>query len=329
MKYTHLTVDERYQIEEYKREGYSQRKIASALGRSVSTLSRELSRNLGSRGYRPRQAQIKATERLSIRGSANVKKASVSAWEYAKAHLKQEQWSPEQIVGRLKHEGLESISHETLYQKILEDKDVGGTLYKHLRCKKKRKKRYGSRHSARGVIPNRIDIDERPAIVDSRKRTGDWEGDTIIGSHERGTVIASMVERKSRFTCLSKSIDKTSSNVIDCINQRMLPIARFVHTITLDNGKEFCKHGVLSQVLGADIYFAKPYHSWERGLNENTNGLVRQYFPKGTSFDNISSQQLQEVAQKINNRPRKCLDYQTPFEVFSRTCEKAGVALRV
>ena len=324
-----MTEEERYQIQELQGEGFSQSAIAKQLGRSRSTLSRELFRNLGERGYRPRQAQMKATERLIVRGKANVKRASVSAWEYAKLHLQEQQWSPEQIVGRLAYEGLESISHETLYKKILEDKDAGGTLYTHLRCKKKRKKRYGSARSVRGTLQNRVDIDARPAIVDSRNRIGDWEGDTIIGNHKGGAVIASMVERKSRFTCLGKSVDKTSAQVTACINQRMKPIAALVFTITLDNGKEFYQHELMSIALDADIYFAKPYHSWERGLNENTNGLVRQYFPKGIPFDNITHQYLQQVARKINNRPRKCLGYQTPFEVFSKSCKKVGVALRV
>lgn len=329
MNYTHLTAEERYQIDDLQREGFSQTVIARRLGRSASTLSRELNRNQGERGWRPRQAQMNATERLMARGLANVKKASNAAWEYAKKHLQNDQWSPEQIAGRLELEGLESISHETIYQRILDDKTTGGSLYTHLRCKKKRKKRYGSARSSRGAIPNRVDIDQRPAIVDSRKRTGDWEGDTIIGAHDGGAVIASMVERKSRYTCLAKAKNKTTAAVIDSINQKMRPIADLVFTITLDNGKEFSQHDRMSDMLGANVFFAKPYHSWERGLNENTNGLVRQYFPKRIPFDNITENDLQKVVKKINNRPRKCLGYKTPFEVFSKSCEKRGVALRI
>jgi IS30 family transposase len=329
MDYMHLTEEERYQIDDMRREGFNQVEIANTLKRSPSTISRELSRNEGDRGWRPRQAQLKAIERLGVRGSGNVKRASDEAWEYAKKHLQQDQWSPEQIAGRLELEGLETISHETIYQRILEDKNSEGDLYTHLRCKKKRKKRYGSAKSSRGAIPNRVDIDQRPAIVDSRKRTGDWEGDTIIGAHDGGAVIASMVERKSRFTCLSKAKNKTTAAVINSINNRMLPIAELVITVTLDNGKEFSQHDVMSDTLNADVYFAKPYHSWERGLNENTNGLVRQYYPKRIPFDSITEYDLQRVAKKLNNRPRKCLGYKTPFEVFSKSCEKRGVALRV
>ena len=328
MEYKHLTEEERYQIDDLQREGYNQTEIAIKIGRSPSTLSRELRRNHGERGWKPRQAQLKAVNRLVLRGVNNSRKVSESAWQYAVKNLTEDQWSPEQIAGRAKLNGLETISHETIYQRILEDKNAGGTLYTHLRCKKKRKKRYGSARSKRGVIPNRVDIDQRPAIVDSRKRTGDWEGDTIIGSHDGGAVIASMVERKSRFTVLAKSKNKTTTAVTKSINRRMLPIADLVHTITLDNGKEFSLHKKLSGILDADIYFAKPYHSWERGLNENTNGLVRQYFPKKISFDNMTEHDLQRVAKKLNHRPRKCLGYKTPFEVFSKSCEKRGIALR-
>jgi IS30 family transposase len=329
MDYKHLTEEERYQIDDMKREGFSQREIARALGRSPSTLSRELRRNEGDRGWRPRQADIKASERLTARGTANVRRASDAAWEYAKKHLQNDQWSPEQIAGRLELEGLESISHETIYQRIIEDKNAGGKLYTNLRCKKKRKKRYGSSKSTRGAIPNRVDIDQRPAIVDGRMRIGDWEGDTIIGSYDGGAVIASMVDRKSRYTVLAKAKNKTTIAVIGSINQHMLPLAILVHTITLDNGKEFSQHEIMANMLNAKVFFAKPYHSWERGLNENTNGLVRQYYPKRISFDSITDNDLQRTAKKLNNRPRKCLGYKTPFEVFSKSCERWGVALRV
>lgn len=166
-------------------------------------------------------------------------------------------------------------------------------------------------------------------IVDTRTRIGDWEGDTIIGSHKGGAVIASMVERKSRYTVLAKAKNKTTTEVIESINKRMLPIAALVQTITLDNGREFAMHEMLSLMLNASVFFAKPYHSWERGLNENTNGLVRQYYPKKTSFDSISESHLLGIERKLNNRPRKCLNYRTPFEVLSKLCERRGIALRI
>lgn len=280
MSYKHLTEDERYQIDELLREGFSQLFIAGQLNRSPSTISRELQRNKGGRGWRPRQAHQKATERLVSRGASNVKRIDDSAWQYAQKHLQEDQWSPQQISGRLIQEGMASISHETIYKYILTDKEFGGLLYSHLRCKKKRKKRYGSARSKRGAIPNRVDISLRPAIVEYRERLGDWEGDTLIGIQDGGAVIASMVERMSRYTCLVKAKNKSTVAVIGGIHQHMLPLAEHVHTITLDNGPEFYLHAKLTEELKADVYFAKPYHSWERGLNENTNGLIRQYLPK-------------------------------------------------
>lgn len=329
MGYKHLTEEERDQIDDCLREGLLQSDIAKKLKRSKSTLSRELIRNKGKRGWRPKQSDRMAKEKLSKRGSLNVKRASEAAWEYAKKRIKEDQWSPEQISGRLKLDGMETISHETIYQKILEDKKAGGTLYKNLRCKKKRRKRYGTAKTSRGRIPNRVDIENRPAIVEDRKRIGDWEGDTIIGSYNGGAVIASMVERTSRFTKLAKAQNKTTEAVINSINKVMQPLSAFVLTTTLDNGKEFSNHAALTQTLMTSVYFAKPYHSWERGLNENTNGLVRQYFPKRMSFDSISEEELYVVERKINNRPRKCLGYKTPFEVFSKFLSNRGVALRI
>ena len=329
MTYTHLTENERYQIDEWLREGCSQVLIAAILGRDPSSISRELRRNVGARGWRPRQANAKALERLSTRGSSNASRIDPKAWEYAKKHLTEDQWSPEQICGRAEHDGLDAISHETIYLRILDDKKVGGDLYKNLRCKKKRKKRYGSSASLRGKIPNRVDIEDRPAIVESRERIGDWEGDTIIGTHRQGAVITSMVDRKSRYTCLAKSDDKTTKNVIDVLQERLNPIAGMFETITFDNGREFSEHQRLSSSLNADVFFAKPYHSWERGTNENTNGLVRQYHPKGKSFNELSDEDVSNTEKKLNDRPRKCLDYQTPLEVFSRSCRRRGIALRI
>jgi len=329
MNYTHLTEEERYHIDEMLRQGYLQSEIALTLGRSPSTLSRELKRNKGKRGWRPHQAHELASKRLSTRGKSNVSKIASGAWEFAQKQLESEQWSPEQISGYQKRKQLPSMSHETIYQKIFEDKSSGGNLYSNLRCKKKRKKRYGSISAGRGCIPNRTDIDERPAVVDNKNRIGDWEGDTIIGSHKGGAVLVTMVERKTRYTIVVKVKDKTTSSVIDGINESLTDLSSLVKTVTLDNGKEFSNHQALSNHLGCNVYFAKPYHSWERGLNENTNGLLRQYFPKKTKFDNLTDDEIKYVENKINRRPRKCLNYKTPAEEFSRLAARKGVALRV
>ena len=316
MSYTHLTEDERYHIDELLRLDYTQAAIADELGRSASTISRELRRNRGKRGWRPRQACNKATLRLSERGKNNAPKIDETVWDYALDKITSEQWSPEQIAGRAKKEKKPPISHESIYQRILADKKNGGILYTHLRCKKKRKKRYGANDSGRGRIPNRVDIDERPAIVESKRRVGDWEGDTVIGSHNGGSVFATMVERKSLFTVAGKSKDKTTQSVIDSIIMEMSSLSELVETVTLDNGKEFSGHQRIADELGGKVYFAKPYHSWERGLNENTNGLLRQFFPKKTFFKNITQDKLSRITKLINHRPRKRLGYLTPHEVF-------------
>lgn len=330
MEYKHLTAEERYQIDELQRENFSLEFIACELNRSLSTIYRELKRNKGERGWRSGQAQQKAKARLSLRGANNARRISAESWEYAKQHLEEEQWSPEQIAGRLKLEGKDPISHETIYRRVLEDKKAGGDLYTNLRCKKKRKKRYGSNRKKREIIPNRVDIEERPAVVDSRGRVGDWEGDTVIGSHTGGgAVIATIVERKSRFTCLAKAKNKTTVSVTVSINNRMKPLAELVSTLTLDNGPEFVQHAVLTEELGVKVYFAKPYHSWERGLNENTNGLLRQYYPKGIGFDAITEEELKYVENKLNNRPRKCLGYKTPYEVLKKSCMRRDMVLQI
>ena len=329
MSYTHLTEDERYHIDELLRQDYTQVAISDELGRSASTISRELRRNRGKRGWRPRQACNKAALRLSERGKNNAPKIDETVWDYALDKITSEQWSPEQIAGRAKKEKKPPISHESIYQRILADKKSGGILYTHLRCKKKRKKRYGANDSGRGRIPNRVDIDERPAIVERKLRVGDWEGDTVIGSHDGGAVFATMVERKSLFTVARKSKDKTTRSVIDSIIMEMSSLAELVETVTLDNGKEFSGHQRITDELGGKVYFAKPYHSWERGLNENTNGLLRQYFPKKTSFDSITPTELSTAVDKLNNRPRKSLGYSTPREVLTKLAAKRGIALRI
>lgn len=321
-------MEERYQIDDLRGEGFSKNEIARRLGRSTSTISREMSRNKGERVWRAHQAHEKAKSRLAKRGQANARKVNESAWEYAKNQLIIFQWSPEQIAGRLKVEGHDGISHETIYQRVLEDKKAGGVLHKNLRCQKLRRKRYGSTRR-RPTILDRQGIEERPAIVNARKRIGDWEGDTIIGAGCNSGAIVSSVERVSRFTILAKVENKSPIGVTNAIIKKMKFFKGLANTMTVDNGGEFSLHKMISQALGMKIYFAKPYHSWERGTNENTNGLVRQYFAKALRFDKISDDDVQHVANKLNNRPRKCLGYQTPYEVFKRACKKKGVALRI
>ena len=227
------------------------------------------------------------------------------------------QWSPVQISGWLKKQKKEHVSHETIYKHIWIKKKDGGVLYKNLRHHGKKYNKRSKGTAGRGCIPGRIDIDKRPSIVEEKTRLGDWELDTIIGTGQSGAIV-SMVERTSKLTKLFSVAHRTAEAVARALIQRLGSIKLFVHTLTSDNGKEFANHQEVSAELEADFYFAKPYHSWERGLNEHTNGLVRQYFPKEKRFDEISQKELERVELLLNNRPRKILNFETPQEVFDR-----------
>lgn len=311
MNYTHLTREERYQIYALKKAGHTQTEIANVLERHPSTICRELGRNRGRRGYRPKQAQCFADERRAI----NARTIDDATWQFAQERLL-EQWSPEQISNHA------DISHETLYQRVYADKRAGGLLWKQLRCQKQRKKRYG-KTDRRGIIPNRQSIEKRPAIVETRDRIGDWEADTIIGKNHKQAIV-SLVERNTGFTLIRKVERKTAEAVSDAMTALLRPYRRLVHTITSDNGREFAGHERIAKKLQADFYFAHPYASWERGTNENTNGLIRQYFPKNRDFTTITQQEIDTAMHRLNNRPRKRLGFLTPSQVFS----KSGVALQ-
>jgi len=236
-----------------------------------------------------------------------------STWILIETLIRQD-WSPEQVSDWLKvNYGLQ-ISHEWIYQYILMDKHAGGHLHRHLRCQKKRRKRYGS-YDRRGKLKNRVSIDQRPAIVDTRQRLGDWEVDTIIGKGRRGAIV-SLTERKSRMTLMQKVERKTAKAVADAVIQLLSPLKDLTRTITSDNGKEFADHQRIAEGLHTEIYFAHPYSSWERATNENTNGLIRQYFPKKRDFSTIKTDEIINAMRRLNNRPRKCLGFKTPNQVF-------------
>ena len=299
--------------------------IAERLGRNQGTISRELKRNQGQRGYRPRQAQALRDSRAAAR--KNQARIDPQVWELAKARLR-ECWSPEQIAGRFAADGIGGISHETIYGLVYADKQDGGDLHSFLRSQKKRRKRYGSGRSRRGQIPNRIGIEERPAVVDDRVRIGDWEGDLIIGKGGSQAIL-SLVERKSRFTMLRRVERKTASEVCIAIIEEMKKMPEAFKTLTLDNGLEFAGHAELTEQIGVGVYFARPYHSWERGLNENTNGLVRQFVPKKASMEALEHEDVQAYADLLNDRPRKVLDYKTPREVLLKSLRRRGLAVRI
>ena len=279
------------------------------IGVHKSSVSRELKRNRGRRGYRPQQAHGLAMERRQ----KGVPRIPAEAWVRVERLLGQD-WSPEQISGRLKKEKRICVSHEWIYQYVLQDQQAGADLYRHLRCQKKRRKRYGQ-YDRRGKLPNCHSIEERPAVVNGRKRLGDWEVDTMIGKGQK-PVMVTLTERKSRFTLLGKVPQRTAQAVQDQIHRLLLPVVDQVHTLTSDHGKEFAYHEQIAERLQLQFYFAHPYAAWERGTNENTNGLLRQYFPKKQDFRQVSSKDVLTAMAKLNFRPRKSLRFKTPFEVF-------------
>ncbi|MDQ7005503.1 MAG: IS30 family transposase [Ghiorsea sp.] len=321
MRYKQLNLQERHYIELERKKGTLQKDIASALGRSCSTLCRELSRNTGQRGYRHIQANNKAFTRHKDKPKAikltNDIKTVIS--EYI-----EQDWSPEQVAGRLKKDDVISVHHETIYQYVLADKKAGGVLYTHLRHQNKTyRKRYGSAHTRHGIT-NRVDIDERPEVANKRERIGDWEGDTMIGKDHKG-VLVTLDDRRSKLRLAAPLKSKHAKDVTATIIKLLEPIKDWVHTITFDNGKEFAFHKTIAKALDCNAYFAKPYHSWERGQNENANGLLRQYFPKAMSLLEVTTKEVLKAVHRLNNRPKKCLAFKTPYEVFE---ENTGVHIK-
>ena len=310
----HLSLDERYHIYDGLKAGKSITAIANELGRSKSTVSEELSRNKGQRGYRPDQATRKACERWA-ESHGGARKMTGDFLTRIERDIRQD-WSPEQIAGRLALEGI-SIHHETIYRYIYDDKANGGDLHTHLRRGNKvYRKRYGSKDK-RGKIKNRVDIDHRPDVANERGAVGHWEGDTVKDTPNNRSIVT-LVDRKSRLT-ITASVDSLHADVVArAIIAVLTPLAAWVQTLTMDNGREFAHHELFGAKLDADVFFAKPYHSWERGTNENTNGLLRQYFPKRKVLFDPENLSLLEVEQRLNTRPRKCLGYLTPCEAFER-----------
>jgi IS30 family transposase len=320
-EYGQLTEEDRIEIYAMKQAGKRQNKIAAELGVHPSTISRELARNAGLRGYRPKQAQQKALHRRFTARKAV--KMTPETIDYIECKLLQEH-SPEQIAERMKLDpGWHgpAVSHERIYQHIWQDKAQSGMLYKHLRIAgtKQRRKRRNSR-DMRGTIKNRVGIQERPKIVERKIRIGDWEGDTVVGKNHRGALVT-LVDRKSKLTLIGKVDRYTAEAVEKTIISLMELLPRRNYTLTVDNGKEFASHESVADALQIKVYFADPYCAWQRGLNENTNGLIRQYVPKGSDVRSLTDRQINHIMDRLNNRPRKSLGYLTPNEVFYE-CKK-------
>jgi IS30 family transposase len=312
MPYTHLSREQRYQIHALRRQYLSYERIGALVGCHASTVSREFKRNSGTTGYRPAAAHDKARARQTQR--RNARAFAPQQWAHV-THYLRAKLSPQQVAGRLKAEGALHISHETIYRFVYRDKAGGGHLIQHLRCQKQRRKRYASGQQRRGKLCDRVCIEQRDPIVQQRSRMGDWEGDTVIGKGHRGALVT-LVERKSRYTLAMRVDSKHSEAVTQAIVQMLRPHKAQCLTLTFDNGKEFAQHAFIGKALQAQVYFAHPYHSWERGLNENTNGLLRQYFPKSTNLLRVTDDEVNNAVYALNHRPRKCLGYRTPHEVF-------------
>ena len=308
----HMTRCQRCHLQHLKSSGMSQRKIAQELGVNAATVCREIARNSDGNGYKSDVAQKKSQERRSC--ASKIPKKMKGELEALILIGLEKGWSPDQIAGRLKSHGI-SVSYETIYRYVRRDKAAGGLLYELLRHGGKKYRYKKSRQAGVHCIPNRVDISERPAEVELKSSCGHWEGDTVI-SHGSHCALVTYVERHSKFLKMKKIGRKTMKNTSRLSNKLLKKYKNFIDTITFDNGKEFADHETIAKALGAKIYFARPYKSCDRGLNEHTNGLIREYLPKKRAFADVSDKKIREIEKKLNKRPRKVLGYKTPFEVF-------------
>jgi len=315
MKYRQITSGERYAIAALRRRGLSARQIAAELGRAHTTISREIARNRCSDlGYRP----FKADSRTRGRRSRSRRNARIGreTWATVERYLALD-WSPEQVAGFLAAEGIAAVSHETIYVHVWRDKALGGDLWKHLRqVAKKRRKRYGA-YDSRGRVAGKRHISERPAAAEGRTEVGHWEIDTVMGNEHGKNSVVTLVERATGYTVMGKLARHCAA---DCVARCIELIERQagrVLTITADNGTEFHSYKAIEAATGVEFYFATPHHSWERGTNENTNGLIRQYLPKRTSQAHVTQADCDAIAAKLNSRPRKRLGYKTPEECYA------------
>lgn len=315
MKYRQLTLEKRYQISALIKAGLNQKEIALEVGVHPSTISREFKRNQDKlRGYSAEIAQVISSKKHKEKAKRFSLTKPIE--KYIRAKLKLD-WSPEQIAGRMKRDTGVYVVHETIYRYIYTNKKNGGKLYKYLRHKNKKYHCRSNDYMTRGTIIDRIMIDKRPNIVEKKSRIGDLEIDTVIGKDHKGALVT-VVDRKSKFVLIKNVPSKEAKVVTDALIEMIQPIKNITHTITSDNGKEFAYHKQVSAALDTKFYFANPYHSWERGLNEHTNGLIRQYLPKKSELIGVSKDEIIMIQNRLNHRPRKVLNYKTPYEVFMK-----------
>jgi len=317
MTYAQITLDERYAISALRKLGYKPAEIARELGRHPSTIGREVRRNAwreDGRTYRPLKAQSYTNQRR--RASRSTSQFSADEWALVESVLR-EDFSPEQVVGWFARFKILAISHETIYRYIWDDKERGGTLHVHLRrANKPFRKRYGA-YDSRGRLAGKRHISTRPAGAENRSRVGHWEVDTVLGNSQGGACIVTLVERKTGFVVIGKLERHTAADLNARLEAMIARQRRPVRTITADNGTEFHSYKALEQRVSAKFYFATPHHSWERGSNENTNGLIRQYLPKGVSMEHVTQADCDRIADKLNRRPRKRYNWHTPEELYA------------
>jgi len=308
-----ITKEQRYQIEAYLKTGKSKSFIAQELSLHPSSIYNEVKRNAQKRGgYNAQYAQELANERKERLNRS--RKFSKKIERKVRLFIEKEQWSPKQIVGHCKKQGIPMVSHERIYQYVREDKADGGNLYKNMRHSLKHRKRpIGGKQIS---IRNRTSIDQRPEVINNKERFGDWEIDTIIGKDGKGAIVT-IVERSSAFFMMKKlEKGKEAKALAKTVVQMLLPYKKHIHSITSDNGTEFAEHEFIADKLDLNFYFAHPYSSWERGLSEYTNKLVRQYVPKKAVFDHYTNEYITDVQYKINRRPRENLDFENPKSIF-------------
>jgi transposase, IS30 family len=315
---SHLTREQRYTISQMKQNGEGPTAIAEMIGKNKSVVSRELLRNCDKRSgiYNYDLAQRKYEKRQAEKPKH--KRFTSQIQEYVEIKLA-DKYSPEQIVGEAKNDGVACVSTERIYQHVWEDKGKGGKLYKNLRTQGKRYRKRGCSKDKRGIIKNKVSIEERPKEVDLKERVGDLEIDTIIGLNHKGAIL-SINDRVTGCLKLKKLNGKDAKELAQAAIDTLQDWKPFIKTITADNGKEFAEHQAIAQQLGISFFFAHPYHSWERGANENLNGLVRQYIPKKTDFSTITEEYVKWVEDKINNRPRKRFNFKTPNQILNLKC---------
>lgn len=326
----HLSIIERGKVQALVEQGMEAKEIAKSIGRDPSTISRELRQNRKRGGYCAEYAHKKYKTRRKACGAVP-KLSHKPLREYVVEKIREDEWTPEEVANRLPldypHDPKMRISHEAIYQAIYAQDSLRFLIAFLPQSRLKRRKRGQAKASRRPAIPNRVGIEHRPKEVEDRSQPGHWEGDLIVGKNQDGFIIT-LVERSFRLLHAIKVKTKHAQSVAQAIIESLLDRPRFcLRTITFDNGREFSHHGTMASVLGVDTYFADPYSSYQRGTNENTNGLIRRFLRKGTSFANLTQRQVDYIVDKLNNRPRKCLGYRTPNEVFMQHRKKALIAL--